>query len=181
MRKVPWKIYGSYSIMGKNKQTFFWFVNNSEYHHREMGPWCVFLIGLLLGQNSVLIRGVYVWVVSSHVFCLDAIGWSEIFHEDSELKRFHILWKDLKLQKNLHFCRWFFLTFSNMEIFFPFGYPTTMFTFQLWQKLRENDFRGSWNGKKISISNIKHFQLCKWIIVAIASFAIIEEKSSELI
>ena len=83
----------------------------------------------------------------------------------------------LEIAKNLHF----FLTFSNMEIFFPFGYPTIMFAFQLWQKLRDNNYRGSWNGKKISISNFKHFQIFKWIIVAIASFAIIEEMSSELI
>jgi hypothetical protein len=36
LRKVPSKIYGSYFIMEKNKNIF-WFVNNSEYHHREMG------------------------------------------------------------------------------------------------------------------------------------------------
>ena len=35
-RKVPSKIYGSYFIMEKNKNIF-WFVNNSEYHHWEMG------------------------------------------------------------------------------------------------------------------------------------------------
>ena len=35
LRKVP-SIYGSYFIMEKNKNIF-WFVNNSEYHHREMG------------------------------------------------------------------------------------------------------------------------------------------------
>ena len=34
LRKVPSKIYRSYFIMEKN---IFWFVNNSEYHHREMG------------------------------------------------------------------------------------------------------------------------------------------------
>ena len=45
---------------------------------------------------------------TSHVFCFDAIGWSQSFHEDPELKGFHILWKNLKLQKNLHFCRCFF-------------------------------------------------------------------------
>ena len=32
----PSKIYGSYFIMEKNKNIF-WFVNNFEYHHREMG------------------------------------------------------------------------------------------------------------------------------------------------
>jgi hypothetical protein len=36
LRKVPSKIYGSYFIMERNKNIF-WFVNNSEYHHREMG------------------------------------------------------------------------------------------------------------------------------------------------
>ena len=37
LRKVPSKIYGSYFIMEKTKNIFC-FVNNSEYHHREMGP-----------------------------------------------------------------------------------------------------------------------------------------------
>ena len=36
LRKVPSKIYGSYSIVEKNINIF-WFVNNSEYHHREIG------------------------------------------------------------------------------------------------------------------------------------------------
>ena len=36
LRKVPSKIYGSYLIMEKNKNNF-WFVNNLEYHHRESG------------------------------------------------------------------------------------------------------------------------------------------------
>ena len=36
LRKVPSKIYGSYFIMEKNKNIFL-VVNNSEYHHREMG------------------------------------------------------------------------------------------------------------------------------------------------
>ena len=36
LRKVPSKIYGSNFIMEKNKNIF-WFLNNSEYHHREMG------------------------------------------------------------------------------------------------------------------------------------------------
>ena len=35
-RKVPSKMYGSYFIM-ENTKNIFWFVNNSEYHHREMG------------------------------------------------------------------------------------------------------------------------------------------------
>ena len=39
LRKVPSKIYGSYCIMEKNKNIF-WLVNNSEYHHREMGLLC---------------------------------------------------------------------------------------------------------------------------------------------
>ena len=34
--KVPSKIYGSYLIMEKTRNIF-WFVNNSEYHHREIG------------------------------------------------------------------------------------------------------------------------------------------------
>ena len=34
--KVLSKIYGSNFIMERNKNIF-WFVNNSEYHHREMG------------------------------------------------------------------------------------------------------------------------------------------------
>ena len=37
LRKVPPKIYGSNFIMEKNKNKI-WFVNISEYHHREMGP-----------------------------------------------------------------------------------------------------------------------------------------------
>ena len=93
----------------------------------------------------------------------------------------YIVEKTWNCKKSPFLQMFFFLTFSNMEIFFPFGYPTIMFAFQLWQKLRDNNFRGSWNGKKISISNFKHFQLDKWIIFAIASFAIIEEMSSELI
>ena len=44
LRKVPSKIYGSYFIMEKNKNIF-WFVNNSEYHHREMGA--TVYVGLL--------------------------------------------------------------------------------------------------------------------------------------
>ena len=36
LRKVPSKIYGRNFIMEKNKNIF-WFFNNSEYHHREMG------------------------------------------------------------------------------------------------------------------------------------------------
>ena len=36
LQKVPSKIYGSYSIVEKNINIF-WFVNNSEYHHREIG------------------------------------------------------------------------------------------------------------------------------------------------
>ena len=44
----------------------------NQHSHLHM----VFLIGLLLGHNSVLIGGVYVWVVTSHVFCFNAIGWS---------------------------------------------------------------------------------------------------------
>ena len=39
LRKVPSKIYGSNFIMEKNKNKF-WFVNISEYHHREMGLLC---------------------------------------------------------------------------------------------------------------------------------------------
>jgi hypothetical protein len=34
--KVPSKIYGSNFFMENNKNIF-WFVNNSDYHHREMG------------------------------------------------------------------------------------------------------------------------------------------------
>ena len=41
LRKVPSKIYGSYFIMEKNKNIF-WFVDNSEYHHQEMGPILIF-------------------------------------------------------------------------------------------------------------------------------------------
>ena len=36
LRKVPSKIYGSNFIMERNKNIF-WFADNSEYHHREMG------------------------------------------------------------------------------------------------------------------------------------------------
>ncbi len=36
LRKVPSKNYESYFIMEKNKNIF-WFVNSSEYDHREMG------------------------------------------------------------------------------------------------------------------------------------------------
>jgi hypothetical protein len=36
LRKPPSNIYGSNFIMEKNKNLF-WFVNNSEYHHWEMG------------------------------------------------------------------------------------------------------------------------------------------------
>merc|ERR1712008_493762 len=36
LRKVPSKIHGSNFIMEKTKNKF-WFVNISEYHHREMG------------------------------------------------------------------------------------------------------------------------------------------------
>ena len=36
LRNVPSKNYGSNFIMEKT-QNIFWFVNNSEYHHREMG------------------------------------------------------------------------------------------------------------------------------------------------
>ena len=38
LRKVPSKSYGSCFIMEKKTKTFFWFVNNFEYHHQEMGP-----------------------------------------------------------------------------------------------------------------------------------------------
>ena len=37
LQKVPSKIYGSYSIIEKNKKNIFWSVNNSKYHQREMG------------------------------------------------------------------------------------------------------------------------------------------------
>ena len=40
LRKDPSKIYGSYFIMEKNKNIF-WFVNNSKYFHREMGLYIV--------------------------------------------------------------------------------------------------------------------------------------------
>ena len=38
LRKVQSKNYGSYFIMEKNNNIF-WFVNNSEYHHRKMKLW----------------------------------------------------------------------------------------------------------------------------------------------
>ena len=40
LRRIPSKIYGSNFIMERTKKTF-WFVNNSEYHHREMGLMCI--------------------------------------------------------------------------------------------------------------------------------------------
>ena len=51
LRKVPSKIYGSYFIMEKNKNIF-WFVNNSEYHHQEMG----------------LISGIMIWIRANLIF-----------------------------------------------------------------------------------------------------------------
>ena len=43
LRKVPSKIYGGNFIMEKNKNKF-WFVNISEYHHREMGLVCTYKV-----------------------------------------------------------------------------------------------------------------------------------------